>query len=132
MLQVRAFCLRQGVAFPGQQVFAKRRRDDVLARFADPASRFQIESLLRLFDAVHAECVAVKAQLRRMTSTLPVVARLMTVAGIGELTAYNLVAWVVHPERFKSFKALSAYVGLGIGQNHSNWRPTQQARASKR
>lgn len=132
MTQVKAFCLRQGVSYPGKQVFAKRRRDDVLARFADPASRFQMKSLLRLFDAVHTECVAVKAQLRRMTRTLPIVARLMTVAGIGELTASNLVAWVVQPNRFKSFKALAAYAGLSIGQNHSNWRPTQQARASKR
>jgi len=132
MTQVKAFCLRQSVTFPGRQVFAKRRRAEVLARFADPASRFQVESLLRLFDAVHIECVAVKAQLRRMTRSIPIVSKLMAVAGIGELTAYNLVAWVVHPSRFKNFKALAAYAGLSIGQNHSNWRPTQRARASKR
>lgn len=132
MTQVRALCLRQGVAFPGQQVFAKCRREDVLTRFADPTSQFQAASLLRLFDAVHAECVAVKSKLRRMTRSLPIVARLMTVTGIGELTVYNLVAWIIHPSRFKGFKALAAYAGLSIGQNHSNWRPTQRARASKR
>lgn len=132
IVQLKAFCLRQGVALPGQQVFAKSRRDTVLSRFAEPANRFQIESLLRLFDAVSTECLATKAQLRSMTRSLPVTSRLMAITGIGELTAYNLIAWIVHPSRFKSFKALAAYAGLSIGQNHSNWRPTQQARASKR
>ena len=47
-------------------------------------------------------------------------------------TARTLVAWIVEPARFRSFSALNAYAGLGLGQGWTNWQPTSRARASRR
>jgi transposase len=130
-LRLKAFCRRDGVAYRGKSIYGKKGSEEVTGRF--PArSRFQFGSLFRTLDAARLERLLVRRELRRYSLGLPVIARLQTVPGIGAVIARTLVAWLVDPGRFKSFNAMSAYAGLGLKQDISNWRPVHRAHASKR
>ena len=130
-LRIKAFCRRDGVAYYGKSVYQKRAKDAVTQEF-QARSRFQFGSLFRMLDAARVERLLVRRELRRYSLGIPVVARLQTVPGIGPVIARTLVAWIVDPGRFKSFNALSAYSGLGLKHDISNWRAVHRARASKR
>lgn len=97
-----------------------------------PSAEFPLQSLYRMLDAQQAEGLAVRGQLRKMTRDWPVFRRLCEIPGLGPVLAHTLWAWMVDPCRFHSRRALSAYAGLGLKQNVTNWSPTHRARASQR
>jgi transposase len=130
-LRLKAFCRRVGVAYRGRSIYRKEGRGLFVAQFPEQ-SRFQLSSLLRTMDATKEEQRLVRRELRRLTLGLPVIARLQTIPGIGVVVARTLAAWIVDPGRFKSLNALSAYAGLGLKQDISNWRVVHRAHASKR
>jgi transposase len=130
-LRLKAFCRRVGVAYRGRSIYRKEGREQLIEQFPE-RSRFQLGSLLRTMDATKEEQRLVRRELRRCSLSVPAIARLQTVPGIGAVVARTLVAWIVDPGRFKSFNALSAYAGLGLKQDISNWRAVHRAHASKR
>lgn len=130
-LRIKAFCRRDGVVYHGRSIYGKKGSDLVTGQFPE-RSRFQFGSLFRTLDAARVERLLVRRELRRYSLGLPVIARLQTVPGIGPVIARTLVAWIADPGRFKSFNALSAYAGLGLKQDISNWRSVHRAHASKR
>jgi transposase len=130
-LRLKAFCRREAVEYHGKSIYGKRGRDLVFKAFPE-RSRFQLGSLYRILDAMRSERVLVRRELQRYSLGLPVIARLQTIPGIGAITARKLVAWIVDPGRFKNLNALSAYAGLGLKHDISNWRPLHRAHASKR
>jgi transposase len=130
-LRIKAFCRRAGVAYRGRSIYRKAGRERSIEQFPE-GSRFQLSSLLRTLDATKEEQRLVRRELRRLALGIPVIARLQTIPGIGAVVARTLVAWIVDPGRFKSFSALSAYAGLGLKQDISNWRAVHRAHASKR
>ena len=62
--------------------------------------------------ALRAELAQLDATLRARTQTVDAIQRLMTVPGIGPLTATMLYAWVGDVRRFPHAKQLAAYAGL--------------------
>jgi len=132
MLRIKAFCRRHGVRYRGMSIYLNRERSKVLEKLPTQAARVQITSLYRLMDAIRQERIEIRRELRRLTAHLPVVQRLQSVPGVGPVVSRVMVAWIVDPGRFKSRNALSAYCGLGLKQNTSNWKATTHAHASKR
>lgn len=130
-LRLKAFCRREGVTYRGKRIYRKEGSDQVTQAFPE-RSRFQFGSLFRVLDAARVERLLVRRELRRYSLGIPPIARLQTVPGIGPVIAHTLVAWIVDPGRFKSFSALSAYAGLGLKHDISNWRPLHRAHASRR
>lgn len=130
-LRLKAFCRRNGVAYRGRKIYRKEGSEGVIEQFPE-GSRFQFGSLFRMLDGARVERVLVRRELRRYALGLPVIARLQSVPGIGPVIARTLVAWIADPGRFKSLNALSAYSGLGLKQDISNWRAVHRAHASKR
>lgn len=62
--------------------------------------------------ALRAELAQVDAVVRARTQTVEAIQRLMTVPGVGPLTATMLYAWVGDVRRFPHAKQLAAYAGL--------------------
>ena len=130
-LRLKAFCRKEGVAYKGRKIYQKQGHEALRPQFSK-SSQFQFSSLFRMLNGARVERVLVRHELRRYSLNLPVIARLQSVPGIGPVIARTLAAWIVDPGRFKSPNALSAYAGLGLKQDISNWRPVHRAHASKR
>jgi transposase len=131
MLRLKAFCRMHGVDYQGKGLYRRKGREAILGCFPLDA-RFQMTSLYRLLDGMRVERTLLRTELRRYSRQMPVVQRLQTIPGIGPVIARTLVAWIADPTRFKSLSALSAYAGLGLKSDVSNWKPVRRAHASRR
>ncbi len=131
MLRLKAFCRMHGVDYQGKSLYRRKGREVILACFPQEA-RFQMTSLYRLLDGLRTERSLLRSELRRYSRQIPVVQRLQTIPGIGPVIARTLVAWIADPSRFKSLSALSAYAGLGLKTDISNWQAVRRAHASRR
>lgn len=77
-----------------------------------PYLRFFFEDALDEIAQLQDRADAVQAVLERLAALMPEVQRLMTIPGIGVLTATALVAFVGDVHRFRSGRAFAAYLGL--------------------
>lgn len=75
-------------------------------------ARWIVDELLDDLKYVGCKIARAEQQLRQATASDPVVKRLMEQAGIGEVTAWVLRAYVGDFGRFKRAKQLSRYCGL--------------------
>jgi nucleotide-binding universal stress UspA family protein len=84
-----------------------------LAEVQLPAhEREQVDSNLRLHDALDVEVELVERQLAEQALARPDVRRLMTIPGVGAITALALVAVIGDVSRFPSPRHLVGYLGL--------------------
>lgn len=84
-----------------------------------------IEELLDELGYVMRKLARAEARLRRVTRGDAMIARLQTLEGIGEVTAWTLRAAIGRFERFKSAKQLCRYCGLTPRNTASGERQTQ-------
>lgn len=71
-----------------------------------------IRGLIAARDAVLAAVAAIDADMKKMVRASDACRRLMTVPGVGQLTALAFTAAVDDPERFKRSRDIGAYLGL--------------------
>jgi transposase len=71
-----------------------------------------MQGLVAARAAVLAAVVAIDADIKKMVRASDACRRLMTVPGVGQLTALAFTAAVDDPERFKRSRDLGAYLGL--------------------
>ena len=83
----------------------------------------EIESLKQKADSI-------QKQLTRLARHMPAAQNLMTVPGIGVLTATALVSFVGDPHRFRSGRRFAAYLGL-TPREHSSGRSRRLGRITK-
>ena len=81
-----------------------------------------IERQLTVIDAVNLQIQAADRQLRRIACEHPVCRRLMTVPGIGPVTAVRFVAALDDVTRFRTAHAVQSYLGLTPGERSSSER----------
>jgi transposase len=79
-----------------------------------------IERTLTMIEALTEQIRAGYRELTEIAKTHPVCARLMTVPGIGPITAVRFVAAIDDVTRFKNAHALQSYVGLTPGERSSS------------
>jgi len=89
-----------------------------------PSDRFSVDQLTTLWNFVTAQRDAVDHQLREFSKggspqEQADHARLMTIPGVGFVTADVLLAELADPRRFPSIKDVVAYAGLAPGQRES-------------
>lgn len=87
---------------------------DWLAHHPDlpEASRWLIHELLEEIDHVNGKIRRVHDRMRAWTANDAAVEKLLNLPGVGEVTAWGLLAAVGRFDRFKSGKALARYCGL--------------------
>ena len=131
--RIKALARRQGLRCRGASVYQSAGRAEALGRLSDAAARWQMQSLYRQLDALRRERVGAHRVIEKAGRPFrALLSRLTTIPGVGPVTARTLVAWLADPGRFRSWQALNAYAGLGLGQGWTNWQPTGRARASRR
>jgi transposase len=87
--------------------------------------------LLTEIDELQSKAERLRSELERLAHTTPEVSVLMTVPGIGVLTATALVAFVGDLNRFRSGRDLAAYLGL-TPREHSSGQIRRLGRITKR
>jgi transposase len=102
------------------QTFADRVRGHAAA-VGEPLPE-HIERQLRMLSAVLEETKAADKQLQTLAAEHAVCRRLMTVPGVGPLTAVRFVATIDEPGRFSSAHRVESYLGLTPGEHSSSER----------
>lgn len=83
-----------------------------LAAPDEPALEVALEALLAAHEAVCREYEQLDGALRRWARDHELISRMMTVPGIGPITAAAFIAVIDQPERFRTSASVAAYVGL--------------------
>lgn len=81
-----------------------------------------VERQLRMLSVVVDEVKAADKQLKKLAGEHPVCRRLMTVPGVGPLTALRFVAAIDEPHRFATAYRVQSYLGLTPGEHSSSER----------
>ena len=84
--------------------------------------RAAVQGQLDAIAQLNASIAKADAQIRTLADSDPACTRLMTVPGVGPITALCAVAVVDSPERFRSAKAFTSYVGITPGEASSSDR----------
>jgi transposase len=105
----------QGAATFRQHVLKKLATEDAKLT---PLSRELFQRLLEELGALEARVATYDAQLTQVAQTHPVCQRLLTIPGLGDLTATALVAAVSEATQFKNGRQFAAWLGL-VPRQHS-------------
>jgi transposase len=89
-----------------------------------------IEQMLVALEGVTAQIKLATKEMRRIAHNDTACALLMTVPGVGPITAVRFVAALDETERFKSAHFVQAYLGLVPGE-HSSGERTQRTSITK-
>jgi transposase len=109
--QIRGLLKTSGVVLPAGK--GGRFERSVLGQLpTDEAVRLVIESLLNTWRSLTAELKKFDLAIERTARANPVCRRLMTVPGVGPVTAVAYVATIDDPMRFRHSKDVGAYLGL--------------------
>lgn len=102
----------------GSPTFANRVRGH--AKLLKQALPDHIERSLRVLEVMNAELRDADKQLSTIASESPICRRLMTVPGVGPVTAVRFVAAVDDVHRFPNAHSLESYLGLTPGEMSSS------------
>lgn len=81
-----------------------------------------IEQILISLEHLNQQVTAMNAEVRRRAKACPVCQRLMTVPGVGFITALTFVATLEETKRFARAHRVASYLGLAPGENSSSER----------
>jgi len=79
-----------------------------------------VERVLTMIDAVNVEIAAADSELQEIAEKDPVCKRLMTVPGVGPVTAIRYAAAIDDVSRFDRASTVQSYLGLVPGENSSS------------
>jgi transposase len=108
---LKAFGIRLGQVKPGKEREGFRVQVRMVAP-EDPAVKAAISALLAAHRAICQEYEQLDARLRRSARDHELITRMMTVPGVGPITAAAFIAVIDRPERFKKAASVAAYIGL--------------------
>ena len=129
--QVHALLVRNLVAVEVSDLFGKRGRR-LLAELTLPVDeRAQLDSTLRLHDALCEEIATCERPLAQHALDSPEVRRLMTIPGVGAITALAIVGVIGDIRRFPSQRQLVGYLGLDPRVRQSGERPARHGHISR-
>lgn len=129
---VRGHLREFGIVIPVGARHVVARAESALATTELPdVLRRALVDLLAEIEELQAKAEQLRSQLERLAKTMPEAGVLMSVPGIGVLTATALVAFVGDPNRFRSGRDLAAYLGL-TPREHSSGQTRRLGRITKR
>ena len=129
--QIHAVLARNLIEAPVTDVFGQRGRR-WLADLDLPAhEREQVNSNLRLHDALDVEIELVERQLAEQALARGDVRRLMTIPGVGAITALAMVAVIGDVTRFPSPRQLVGYLGLDPRVHQSGEKAARHGHISR-
>jgi transposase len=129
---VRGHLREFGIVIPVGARHVVARAESALATTELPdVLRRALADLLAEIEELQAKAEHLRSQLEHLAKTMPEASVLMSVPGIGVLTATALVAFVGDLNRFRSGRDLAAYLGL-TPREHSSGHTRRLGRITKR
>lgn len=132
--QLRAFLLENGITIPIGVIALGRELPLILEDAENGLStrmRALVSDLWQEVKALDRRIAALSAELRQVAEADPACRRLLTVPGIGPLTATALVACIGDGREFRRGRELAAFLGL-VPRQHSTGGKTTLLGISKR
>ena len=105
------------------------RRAEILAE-GNPVISSLVAKLAEVQRQVVSQIAALDREIRRLTRSEPVLKRLMTVPGVGPVTALAFLSTIDDPERFKHARDVGPYLGL-TPTRHQSGEVDRHGRISK-
>jgi transposase len=124
--ETRGLLHEYGIVVPkGAATFRKHVLEKLATEEAKltPHSLALFQQLLEELAALEARVATYDAQLAQVAQTHPVCQRLLTIPGLGELTATALVAAVSDAAQFKNGRQFAAWLGLVPRQHSTGGKP---------
>ena len=115
-LRTQLWRIRTGAS----STFAGRVR--ALAQSNEVALPEHVERQLKVLELLQEQIKLADRQLKRIAGEHPICRRLMTVPGVGPVTAVRFVAAIDDPTRFPSSHAVESYLGMTPGEHSSSER----------
>jgi transposase len=129
--QIHAILARNLVEVPMSDLFGKQGRCFLATLELPEGEREQLESGVRLEEALAGEVARADESLARTALAEPGVRRLMTIPGVGAITALALLAVLGEVERFPSGRHVAGYLGLDPRVRQSGERSAHTGRISR-
>lgn len=103
---------KNNLTVPCSDLFGKRGLDYLLAAHLPQYQRSQVDTYLLLYQKLKEQTDALTQQVKQCAKAHPMAQLLMTIPGVGPITAMFMVAEIEDVSRFKSYRHLSSYAGL--------------------
>ena len=129
--QVHAVLARNLIEFDVTDLFGDKGRRLLAEVELVEHERDQVDSALRLHDALDAEIERAERTLARHALDSEQVRRLMTIPGVGSITALSIVGVVGEVDRFPSPRHLVGYLGLDPRVRQSGERKARHGHISR-
>ncbi len=129
--QVHAVLARNLIELDVTDLFGKKGRRLLAAVELVEHERDQVDSALRLHDALDAEIERAERTLARHALDSEQVRRLMTIPGVGSITALSIVGVIGDVDRFPSPRHLVGYLGLDPRVRQSGERKARHGHISR-
>jgi transposase len=129
--QVHAVLARNLVELDATDAFGQKGRRLLAAVELPGHEREQIESALRLHDALDREIELAERVLADQALSSPAVRRLMTIPGVGSITALSIVGVIGEVGRFPTPRHLVGYLGLDPRVRQSGERKARHGHISR-
>jgi transposase len=110
--RIQALLAREGLRYGGSDLFGNRGRSWLQAQMLRVHVRSLVDRLLEHIERTHQHAEALTGQLRELLAGHPAAELLMTIPGVGFITAATLIAELGDWHRFRESKQVSAYFGL--------------------
>ncbi len=129
--QVHAVLARNLIELDVTDLFGKKGRRLLAEVELVEHERDQVDSALRLHDALDAEIERAERTLARHALDSEQVRRLMTIPGVGSITALSIVGVIGDVDRFPSPRHLVGYLGLDPRVRQSGERKARHGHISR-
>jgi transposase len=110
--RIMAILGKQNLNFGGSDLFGAKGRGWLMGQRVTPAKDFVINLLLKRLDSLKEAIAEIDKIIKTEGSNSPAVCNLMSIPGIGAVTAYTILAEIGDIERFPTADKLTAYLGL--------------------
>ena len=129
--QVRGHLREFGVSIPlGARHLVPRARAALDDGLVPDFLRRPLLAILEEIQQLGEKAESIRTELARLAQHMPAAKQLMSVPGVGVLTATALLAFVGDPHRFKNGRTFAAYLGL-TPKEHSSGRTRRLGRITK-
>ena len=127
---IRGFLKTYGIRLGaiGDGKFAEKVKEKLSSDHA--IARYGIEKLLSCFEKLYEEIKQLTKKVEELAATDEETRRLMTIPGVGAITALSYKAEIDDPGRFKNSRSVGAYLGMTPKQ-YSSGETKKQGKISK-
>lgn len=110
--RIHSIIAKNNFTVPCTDLFGKRGLEFLVQAQLPDYQRHQVDTYLSLYQQLKVQADALTLQVKHNAKDNPMAQLLMTIPGIGPITAMFIVAEIEDISRFKSYRHLSSYAGL--------------------